>query len=390
MQARLAGAISIVVAGACGGDGADTAIATSRPGEPLPGLEEAELGRFLLGKAVFERLITPDEGLGPLFNADRCSACHDQPATGGAGVLRVHKATRWENGVCDALEAEGGDNLQQRATPALAALGIERETLPARANASARVTAPPLFGLGLIEAIGEAEILALEDAGDRDGDGVSGRAGRARDGRLGRFSRKADIATIRDFVDTALRFEVGLTTVVNPHEETVNGKPLPPGVDPMPEPEIDERGLDLLTHFAAYLAPLARDIPASAADTIAQGEALFEQVGCALCHVPALRTAPHETRALRRREVRLYSDLLLHDLGNELADVCGLGASPAEWRTAPLWGLRYRTLLLHDGRAISTHDAIRLHGGEAERSRSRFLALTEAEQRRLLRFLASL
>jgi CxxC motif-containing protein (DUF1111 family) len=361
-----------------------------RPGEPIAGLTEAELGRFLLGQAVFERLITPDEGLGPLFNADRCSACHDQPATGGSGVLLVHKATRWESGICDALESEGGDNLQQRATPLLAALGIQREKKPPRANGASAFTAPPLFGLGLIEAVAEADLLALEDIEDRDDDGITGRAGRTRHGKVGRFSRKADVATIRDFVETALRFEVGLTTVVNPHEETINGKPLPPGVDPMPEPEIEERGLSLLAEFAAYLAPPAREVPAAAADSIAQGESLFEEVGCATCHVPVLRTGTHEVDALRDREVRLYSDLLLHDLGPALADVCGAQASPAEWRTTPLWGLRFRKPLLHDGRATSPRDAILQHAGEADGARQRFHALSEAEQKLLLRFLASL
>jgi CxxC motif-containing protein (DUF1111 family) len=262
---------------------------------------------------------------------------------------------------------------------------------PARANATAALVSPPLFGLGLIENIPEATILALEDPDDRDGDGISGRAGRTSGGQLGRFGRKADVSTIRDFVDTALRFEVGLTTVLNPREESVNGNALPESADPMREPEIDENGLMLLTEFATYLAPLPRQTPdAAASDSIARGSNLFRLTGCVECHVPTLRTAEHRVPALDGRDVNLYSDLLLHDLGTGLADICGTNASPGEWRTSPLWGLRYRTQLMHDGRAASLREAILVHGGEAESVTAAFRSLSPADQSFLLRFLASL
>ena len=361
------------------------------PGQPLGDLTDTELGRFLLGKAVFERLTTAEEGLGPLYNGTRCSACHDRPASGGSSTSLVNKATRFEAGVCDLLVAEGGDNIQQRATPLLLAHGVMREVVPASATDSARVTGPPLFGAGLVEAIADETILAGADPDDADGDGISGRVGRTSDGRVGRFSRKADVATVFDFVETALRFELGLTTPMNPVEETVNGVALPPDVDPMRDPEIDERGMGILTDFVRFLAPPVRErLSSAAADSVADGAQLFEEARCSSCHVPALRSGASEVAALSRQTVNLYSDLLIHDMGPALGDVCGPNAAPAEYATARLWGLRYRERLLHDGRATSPRDAILLHDGEAAGARNAFVALSTDEQQLLLRFLASL
>lgn len=374
---------------ACASDGGDVA---REPGEPLPGLTEGELGRFLLGKAVFNRLTTPEEGLGPLFNQDRCSSCHDLPTSGGSGVELVTKATRWENGVCNLLVDEGGDNIQQRATPLLAAHGITHESVPPSADSRVDVPGPALFGLGLVELIPDEEILSREDPDDADGDGISGRAGRTADGRVGRFSRKLEIATLFDFIETALRFELGLTTPMNPVEETVNGVPIPADADPMPDPEIDERGMNLLTDFVRFLAPSVRGNMASAAvrDTVERGERLFEEIGCTSCHVPSMRAGPSDVAALDRKTVGLYSDMLLHDLGPVLGDVCGLNASPSEYRTALLLGLRFRTDYMHDNRSPSLRRAVLLHEGEATRTRDAFERLTVEEQEFVLRFLSSL
>ncbi len=364
---------------------------SAAPGEPLPGLGEEDLGRFLLGRAVFERLAVPEEGLGPLFNAERCSACHNVPASGGSGTLLVTRATRFSAGRCDVLENEGGDNIQQHATPLLSARGIASEHVPADASGVAHIVAPPLFGLGLIAAIPDAEIAARADSADADGDGISGRVGRTPNGRSGRFSRKEDVASIPDFIDTALRFEIGLTTPTHPVEEKPNGVPLPTGVDPMPEPEIEQRGIDLLRDYVRFLAPPPREpLSGAAADSTARGAQLFQRIGCASCHTPALRTAKSERAVFDRRSVPLYSDLLLHDMGTAMGDICGHNAAPAEWRTSPLWGLRFRTLLLHNGRATTPRAAILAHDGEAQRARDAFTQLDAASQTLLLRFLASL
>jgi len=258
--------------------------------------------------------------------------------------------------------------------------------VPPEATATAFVTAPPLFGLGLLEAVSEEEILRRADPTDADGDGVSGRLPRLPDGRGARFGRKGDAATVADFVESALRFELGFTTVGHPRELARNGEPLPAATDPRSDPEMDERAQKLLTDYVRLLAPPA---PAPGDDGGA-GEELFARVGCAACHVPTLETGPASPAALAGRRIRAFTDLLVHDLGRAGGDVCTGQAAPGEYRTPPLWGLRYRSRLLHDGTAGTPEDAIAAHGGEAAASAAAFRGLDEADRARLLRFLAGL
>jgi CxxC motif-containing protein (DUF1111 family) len=322
----------------------------------------------------------------------RCSGCHDVPVVGGAGfAVRVVKATHYDDGRCDLLETEGGDNIQQRATALLAERGYARELMPNHANGRSMVTAPPLFGLGFVEAVSDEAIAERADPGDANGDGISGRVARTADGRPGRFGRKGEVATIEGFVDTALRFELGLTTPEHPFEETINGAALPDGADPIGEPEIEQHGVEVLSDFARYLAPPARALMSeAAADSAREGERTFADIGCAACHVPELRTRRDAPVPLANASVRMYSDLLLHDLGPAVADVCGTGASPSEWMTARLWGLRFRTRFMHDGRATDLTQAILSHGGEATSARNAFSALDDSQRRMLLAFLYSL
>ncbi len=376
---------------ACGGPAAEEVVGI--PGRPLDGLTEEELGRFLLGKAVFERLVTPEEGLGPLFNETRCSACHIDPAIGGVGGPPVLKATRWENGACDLLESAGGTIIQQQATPALQeALGVTGQEIPDAATHVAHVASTPLFGLGLVEAIPEEEIAVRAAGPEAPSNGIAGRVGRSADGQMGRFGRKADFASIQDFVDSALLTELGLTTPNHPRELSVGGGALPPGVDPAPNPEMEERGIRLLTDYIRFLALPAPERPRTEAveDTILRGKAVFGEVGCAACHTPSMRTGRSDVAALDRKVVRLYSDLLLHDLGPGLASVCAPGTAPTEHRTAILAGLRHRDELMYDGRAASPEQAILLHGGDAAGVREAFRGLDEESRALLLRFLASL
>ena len=363
------------------------------PGQPLPHLTPEERARFDAGLARFDRDFTEAEGLGPLFNQRRCSSCHDIPTLGGNGVEVVAKATRFEPpATCDLLEEQGGDMLQQHATAALEALGVRGESIPAGATAVAAIFPPQLYGLGLIQAIPDQEILKRADPEDADGNGVRGRSLILEDGRLGRFGRKLRFATVRDFIEDALHEEMGLTTPARPEETTINGRPMPPEADPAPDPEVSDSIVDLLTDYVVFLAAPEREVPVSsaAADSIAEGELLFGRMGCAECHTPRMRTGPSDVPALHQRTVALYSDLLLHDMGEELATICAPGVNPPEWRTAPLFGLRHRTAVLHDGRAQAYSRAIDLHGGEAATSRGRFLRLTPQQQAFLLRFLASL
>ena len=360
------------------------------PGEPLPGLSPEQTARFEAGRALFDLDIPVEEGLGPTYNQQRCSSCHDLPAVGGSGVERVIRATRWADGRCDLLSARGGDNVQPRVTPDFRALGGEGETIPPEATHAVDMVAPALFGIGLIEAIPEAEILSREDPEDADGNGISGRAARTPQGHLARFGQKGSDATLRDFVQGALLQEMGLTTAAHPRELSVNGVAPPAEADPAPDPEFDTGQVDLPVDYLRFLAPPPPPPRDSAGPDRDTGRRIFEELGCDACHTPSLTTRADAPPPLGGRTVALYSDLLLHDLGPGVEGICSPSASPTEVRTAPLMGLRLRPLLTHDGRATTVPDAIRRHGGEAESSARGFAALPPSLQDALLQFLASL
>lgn len=182
--------IAAVVVGACP--------KTPEPGDPLRGLTAAERGRFEAGKVWFDTIFTAATGVGPLFNAAGCIACHNAPARGGAGAIsEIHASALLPNGFCDPLADKGGPVYQRLVTDALRqALGIDREPLPPEATDSGIRTTPDVFGFGLLDAIPEATILALSDPDDSDGDGISGRPNRFFDGRIGRFGRKALVPKI--------------------------------------------------------------------------------------------------------------------------------------------------------------------------------------------------
>jgi CxxC motif-containing protein (DUF1111 family) len=362
-------------------------------GEPLAGLTEAQLASFLRGRELFERQWTPDQGLGPLFMQAGCGSCHDLPNIGGAGVEPLREATRWdpEDG-CSLLLEEGGPLIQQQATPLLRDLGIPRERPPPSANGYLVMEAPALYGLGLLEAIPDETILAREDPEDADGDGISGRASWLPDGRLGRIGAKAYRATIYELAEGAFRRSLGLTTPNFPEEETVNGVPVPPGADPVVDPEISGEELAAVVDFIRLLAPAAYPEPESRAarDTLEQGRELFHDLGCPSCHVPSMTTGPSEVAALDHKTVFLYSDLLLHDLAPQRPTICGPTATPSEVRTARLMGMRFREVFMHDSRAGNPDEAIRSHAGEAAAARGRYDLLGPAERRTLIRFLMSL
>jgi CxxC motif-containing protein (DUF1111 family) len=363
------------------------------PGTALPGLGETELVQFEAGLALFNKVFRPEEGLGPAFNENQCSACHTVPAAGGTTVNEfVTKATRYDPAAgCDLLVHAGGTNVRRQITPALRALGHGLEAVPDEATETGRFLPPFLFGIGLVDAIPDETILQREDPDDADGDGISGRAARTRDGRLARFGWKADVATLDEFTRSALYLEMGLTTAAD-EPDLVNGRPAPAGTDPLGEPEVDQRTIELLTAFSRFLAPTARVAPRSRAhaDTLDAGARVFDEIGCSGCHTPTMRTGPHEIAALGNKTIHLYSDLLLHDMGPDLANVCAVDASPREFRTAPLMGLQHRQFFLHDGRAIDLRDAILAHGGEATAARNRFAGLPYMIQEYLILFLRSL
>jgi len=358
-------------------------------GGPLRGLNKDELARFEAGRAVFEQTFTPETGLGPLFNADGCAECHEDPVSGGPGdEIELHVAAfDPATGACDPVVALGGPVIQQQATPALkTALGIDSEPIPAGASSADR-SSPSILGFGLLDAVPDATILALADPNDRDGDGVSGRPNHFFDGRLGRFGRKALVPTLREFNAGAFVIEQGITNPEAPTEETIGGNPIPPGVDPVPEPELAASSLALADDFVRFLAP-PDPLPLSAAAK--KGRTIFTTIECQRCHVPSLTTGDSPVKAMRHRKVYAYTDLLLHDMGPALADICLGEASPSEFRTAPLMGVRLSETFLHNGRAKSLEEAIRLHDGEAAGSRAKFAALTAKQREELLAFLGAL
>jgi CxxC motif-containing protein (DUF1111 family) len=361
----------------------------AKPGGPLPGLTLEQRRLFEEGRQQVQRAFTQETGGGPLFNAPACGECHEDPVAGGAGdEVEIHVSVVRDDGTCDPLVERGGPVIQQLVTPLLhAALGIDREPMPAEATVQAGRKTPPLFGLGLLDAVPESTILSYADPEDRNGDGISGRPNRFFDGRLGRFGHKGLIPSLREFNDGATVVEQGVTNPAVPTEESIGGDLIPPGTDPVPEPEIDRKAIDAIDAFVRFLAPPA---PRKVTWAARRGRSLFSSIGCAACHVPTLTTGDSTLKALRHVQVAAYTDLLLHDLGPELSDICFGLASPAEFRTQPLMGLGLGSQFMHDGRAGTIEQAVLLHAGEAASSRDRFKALSKSDQAALLRFLESL
>ncbi len=353
---------------------------------------------FARGDENFERVFAAANGLGPIFNQPGCESCHpgDGRGTPAQALVRFSMGS-------DLVHRLGGPQLQDKAIP-----GTNPETLPDGVDTSLRLP-PPVFGMGFIEAIPAATIAALADSADVDGDGISGRVnwvlpadfvpeteiGGGSSWQVGRFGRKASVASLLEQVVTAYHQDVGITSDFLPLEN-VNVQGGGSGVgDAVADPEIASHIVDETTMYVRLLAPPARG---ASNQRVEQGASLFDQIGCTSCHVPSLKTGSHPIPPLSNVDVALYSDLLLHDMGTELADYRPDGnASGTEWRTAPLWGTRLvakflngEVFYLHDGRARSIDQAIRYHGGEASLARSRFDSLTDEERAALIAFVESL
>jgi CxxC motif-containing protein (DUF1111 family) len=259
-----------------------------------------------------------------------------------------------------------------------------------------------LAGLGLLEAIDEATLLERHDPNDSNGDGISGRASLltqsgAPNPYIGRFGWKADQYSLRRFIANALRNDIGVKTSVFPQldctaSQTACTQQAQSGGT------LSDRALDLLTVYIQALGAPGRRPHTVDLPPVARGEAAFATLGCADCHTPTLRTGmKHPLAELRGQTIRPYSDLLLHDMGPDLADqLSSNGERNREWRTPPLWGMGMRqavnghSRLLHDGRARSLEEAILWHGGEAQASRNRFRTAAATVRQDLIAFLESL
>ena len=364
------------------------------PGAPLPGLLPAEFSEFRLGLDDFTEVETAEEGLGPAFNGTSCAACHSVPAIGGGSTVLEVRAGYSDASGARGLDAAGNTLIHLMSVPPH---GCQVQ-IPEDVSVIAHRAPIPLFGAGLVEAVADATLLSLEDPFDRDRDGVSGRAGIVTDlasgeRRVGRFGWKSQHATLLVFGADAYRNEMGITNDLFPTEVAFGIRPDQIRTcDPLPDPEdiLDKqtgrRGIDNFASFMRFLAPL----PSGETGPREQaGEQLFHTSGCVSCHVPVLQTGPSASPALHRQSVRLFSDLLLHDI--DTGDGIPQGAATdREIRTPALWGLRFRRPLLHDGSAVTIEDAIRRHGGEAERSRRLFEGLDDGGKQSLLAFLRSL
>ena len=362
------------------------------PGDPLPWVTPAERQLFEQGAAQFDVEFEDETGLGPMFNEVSCAECHENPVRGGSGdEIELHATATLAGGACDELTALGGPVYQTFSGASLISLlrrlGVQKEPVPPTASGTGLRTSAPVFGLGLLDAVPDATLLALADPNDRNGDGISGRANLTADGRVGRFGRKAVDASLRAFNDGAFREEMGITSAAHPTEGSFGGYPLVPNSDRVVDPELGEEALALTDAFVRLLAPVA---PLDLTKQARAGRNLFSRINCSGCHMPSLKTGDNPVAALRYRDVAAYSDLLLHDMGPELADICRPGAAPSEFRTQPLMGLRLLPHFMHDGRALTVTDAIQAHGGEAARSRDAFNGLSESDKAAIVAFLNSL
>jgi CxxC motif-containing protein (DUF1111 family) len=382
---------------------------------PIAGLTGPQLAAFLAGDREFGRFFSVADGLGPIFVAPSCASCHVGDGKGHP-VFNLTRFGRAMGETFDPMREFGGPQLQHRAI-----LNYVAEVVPDGVTGVSVFTAPSVTGLGLLEAVDDASLFALADPDDANGDGISGRVQlidasefiaevalldllfEAEPGRhqpvngryVGRFGKKAGTINLLHQTVTAYREDMGLTTDLIP-DDPVN--PLVGGLagDDVPDPEVPSNVVNNVVFYLKTLRPPPRRNPD--APEVRAGEALFDQVGCARCHLPALTTGASRIAQLHRVTFHPYTDLLLHDMGPELDDGYTEGSAlTSEWRTAPLWGLGLaegsqggRAFYLHDGRTRTLSEAIEFHGGEGAASRAAFRALSAADQDRLLAFLRSL
>ena len=398
---------------------------------------------FEVGDSFFEQnwvtapaSTTARDGLGPTMNALSCSSCHShdgrarppENAEDPERGLLLRLSVPGPDGPVD--EPSYGGQLQDRSilgVPPEGRIGIEYQditgTYPDGTEYSLRSPAysiqepsfgplhlelmispriaPATIGMGLLEAIPEEDILALADQEDADGDGISGRANYVwdiRDGKLslGRFGWKANQPTVEQQAAGAFLGDIGITSSLFPEENCPAVQSICAKAPNGGEPELTEDRLEKVTIYTQTLAvPAMRN---TEDEDVKQGARLFVQSQCSACHTPRHETGDtHPLEPLRGQVIYPYTDLLLHDMGEGLADHRPDGlATGTEWRTPPLWGIGLvetvngHTFFLHDGRARNLEEAILWHDGEAKESRDSFMSLTLEERNALLEFLGSL
>lgn len=348
-------------------------------GGPTVPLTGPDLDQWIRGRQVFDRDWSQTQGLGsPDLNSDSCRSCHSVPIIGGAGLLDVN-VFRFGNdnaGAGPFVNLPGGQIASKNRRPDTPG----REDVHPSSDVFEVRQTPIMFGIGLIESIPASAITANEDPFDTDLDGCRGIARFVSVGpgptEIGRFGWKAQVPTVRDFVGDGLANEIGITVA-----DDGRGFVLIADADSVADPEASAGDVDDMTFFLENFAGPPR---AGGTDpAIAVGEALFNTIGCATCHIPSLPGAGGP--------VPLFSDLLLHDI--HPADFRGMGETDAGvglYRTPPLWGVRLTAPYLHDGSAATLLEAIERHEDEATMVINAYMALSAADQAALLTFLGDL
>ena len=414
--------------------------------QPAANLGVEKRAEFFIGNAFFNSawIVAPAtasarDGLGPLFNARSCDACHNndgrgQPPTRAdeqpvSLVLQFATPTPGANNepqsdpryganfnpfAIGGVPAEGSLRIAYEEVRGAFADG-EQYTLLKPSYAFERLAygalatdtmfsprvAPSVFGVGLLEAVPDAQLLALSDPDDANGDGVSGRVNRVWNhlenrAQIGRIGWKANQPDVVHQTAGAFAAEMGMSTSLRPEQSCMPAQTLcsqaPTGGDPEVSDEIFRRIVDYQRMLGV---PARRDLDAR---EVKRGARLFASAGCGGCHAPTLVTGDAPGAPwLSQQTIHPFSDLLLHDMGPALADGRpDFDASGSEWRTAPLWGLGLQqvvnghTRLLHDGRARDASEAILWHGGEAERAKEAYRTMSKRDRHALLAFLGSL
>ena len=444
-QDRSPDTTQIVLVEKLGGD--TTAFTSTRNafGLPARNLESGERRTFVVGNSFFRQnwVTAPAstaarDGLGPSFNALSCSSCHTLDGRGKPpdsaedpqrGLLfRLSIPGHGPNGGPMPDPVYGGQ-LQDRAVllvPPEGRMIVQYHELPGNfedgepyslraatyeiwglaygplhpeARLSPRV-APAIVGMGLLEAIPETTILALADPDDTNGDGISGRPNMVWDVRkgklaLGRFGWKANQPTVEQQTAGAFLGDMGITSPLFPDDNCPEAQPECLAAPNGGSPEIPADRFAKVVFYTQTLAvPAMRNVDDP---QVARGARLFAEAGCHQCHTPSRTTGEHPVSAVAGQAIYPYTDLLLHDMGEGLADgATDFDASGREWRTPPLWGIGLvetvngHTMFLHDGRARNLTEAILWHGGEAAESRDSFRGLTREEREALIKFLESL
>jgi CxxC motif-containing protein (DUF1111 family) len=358
------------------------------------------LRSFNDNRFIFEEVEVIADGLGPTYNAQSCSECHQNVVTGGASQIAEHRTGRMGDGNVF-FESLGGSLVHSRAThPEI----VERVTFEDDVR-TFRISTNTL-GAGFIEAISNETLLAIRNRqpasmrGDAlmvpvlEGDGTA---------RIGRFGWKSQHASLQSFSADAYLNEMGITSPLFPDENSSSGREVGFGTrfDPVPDPEDD--GVDVVV-FANFMRATKAPARGRITDEVRRGEQLFTQLGCATCHVASIQTARPGTRingnaftvpaALGNKIIHPYSDFLVHDIGTgdgiPILPTPEFAHTANKMRTAPLWALRTRNRLMHDGLSFTKQEAIARHAGQASAVTARYTALTDADKGRVLAFLDSL